>query len=221
MEAAGGKDYIGYLVDAVPTAANVEYHAEIVREKAILRSLIQVSTSIVHDAFAGQSTAADLLDQAESKIFQVSQQRKPDGFMRIKELLWPTMERIEALQRGGKTITGVASGFEDLDDLTSGFQPSDLVIVFDDLDLPLGKVRARMKGSAGGHHGVRSVIEALGTDAIRRVKVGIGRPAPPGQHKDRVVDHVLSPFYPDEREAVEAACAEAVDLALKLVERRA
>ena len=100
-------------------------------------------------------------------------------------------------------------------------EPSDLVIVFDDLDLPLGKVRARMKGSAGGHHGVRSVIEALGTDAIRRVKVGIGRPAPPGQHKDRVVDHVLSPFYPDERDAVEAACAEAVDLALKLVERRA
>ena len=100
-------------------------------------------------------------------------------------------------------------------------EPSDLVIVFDDLDLPLGKVRARMKGSAGGHHGVRSVIEALGTDAIRRVKVGIGRPAPPGQQKDLVVDHVLSPFYPDEREAIEAACAEAVDLALKLVDMRA
>src|SRR6476659_3085034 len=73
LEAAGGKDYIGYLVDAVPTAANVEYHAEIVREKAVLRQLIQVSTQIVHDAFSGQSTAADLLDQAESKIFHVSQ----------------------------------------------------------------------------------------------------------------------------------------------------
>jgi replicative DNA helicase len=129
LDAAGGKDYIGYLVDAVPTAANVEYHAEIVREKAILRTLIQVSTQIVHDAFAGQSTAVDLLDEAEARIFAVSQQRKPDGFMRIKELLWPTMERIEALQRGGKTITGVASGFTDLDDLTSGFQPSDLIIV--------------------------------------------------------------------------------------------
>src|SRR5207245_6337336 len=68
-------------------------------------------------------------DQAESKIFHVSEQRKPDGFMRIKELLWPTMERIEALQRGGKTITGVGSGFNDLDELTSGFQPADLVIV--------------------------------------------------------------------------------------------
>ena len=129
LEAAGGKDYIGYLVDAVPTAANVEYHAEIVREKAVLRQLIQVSTQIVHDAFSGMSTAGELLDLAEQRIFHVSQQRKPDGFTRIKELLWPTMERIEALQRGGKTITGVASGFNDLDEMTSGFQPADLVIV--------------------------------------------------------------------------------------------
>jgi peptidyl-tRNA hydrolase, PTH1 family len=96
--------------------------------------------------------------------------------------------------------------------------PSDLIIVFDDLDLPLGKVRVRMKGSAGGHKGVRSLIEALGTDAFRRVKVGIGRPALPGRNKDLVVDHVLSPFYRDELAAVEAACAEAAELALKLVE---
>ena len=99
-----------------------------------------------------------------------------------------------------------------------GLDPADLVIVFDDLDLPLGTVRARMKGSAGGHHGVASVIAALGTDAIRRVKVGIGRPAPPGQARERVVDHVLSPFYPDERETIESSCEEAADLALKLVE---
>ena len=103
---------------------------------------------------------------------------------------------------------------------TLALGPSDLILVFDDLDLPLGKVRSRMKGSAGGHNGVRSVIEALGTDALRRVKVGIGRPAPPGQQKDLVVDHVLSPFYPDELDAVEAACEEAADLALGLVEAR-
>ncbi|HEY6218847.1 MAG TPA: replicative DNA helicase, partial [Gemmatimonadaceae bacterium] len=129
LEAAGGKEYIGYLVDAVPTAANVEYHAQIVREKALLRRLIEVSTGIVQQAFEGRSTAIELLDEAESKIFQVSQERLDDGFVRIKELLWPTMERIEALQGGGQTITGVPSGFNDLDELTSGFQPSDLVIV--------------------------------------------------------------------------------------------
>jgi len=95
---------------------------------------------------------------------------------------------------------------------------ADLIIVFDDLDLPLGTVRMRMKGSAGGHNGMRSVIETLGTDAIRRVKVGIGRPGTPGQDRDRVVDHVLSPFYPDEHDAIEAACATAADMVLKLVE---
>ena len=129
LDASGGKDYIGFLVDAVPTAANIEYHAQIVREKAILRRLIEVSTAIVAEAFEGRSTASELLDEAESKIFAVSQQQTKDGFTRIKELLWPTMERIEALQRGGKTITGVASGFGELDEMTSGFQPADLVIV--------------------------------------------------------------------------------------------
>jgi PTH1 family peptidyl-tRNA hydrolase len=100
--------------------------------------------------------------------------------------------------------------------------PSDLIIVFDDLDLPLGKVRARMRGSAGGHNGVRSVIESLGTDAVRRVKVGVGRPAPPGQRERRgeVVDHVLSAFAAEERPIIEAACAEAAELALGLVDTR-
>jgi replicative DNA helicase len=129
LESAGGKEYIGFLVDAVPTAANVEYHAQIVREKALLRRLIEVSTSIVQQAFEGRTTAVELLDEAEAKIFQVSQERVDDGFVRIKELLWPTMERIEALQGGGQTVTGVPSGFNDLDEMTSGFQPADLIIV--------------------------------------------------------------------------------------------
>jgi len=95
--------------------------------------------------------------------------------------------------------------------------PSDLIVVYDDLDLPLGKVRSRMKGSSGGHNGVRSLIEALGTSDIRRVKIGIGRPGPPGERKDEIPDHVLSPFFPDELDAVETACVEAADLALQLV----
>ena len=129
LEASGNKDYIGFLVDAVPTSANVEYHAKIVKEKALLRRLIEASTQIVAEAFEARSTAAELIDEAEHRIFQVSQQRGNQGFTRVKELMWPTMERIEALQRGGKTITGVPSGFADLDELTSGFQPADLVII--------------------------------------------------------------------------------------------
>jgi replicative DNA helicase len=129
LEASGGKDYLGFLTDAIPTSANVEYHAKIVREKALLRRLIEVSTSIVTEAFEGRTTAADLLDEAESKIFQVSQAQGNQGFTRIKELLWPAMERIEAVSREGRSVTGVASGFRDLDEMTSGFQPADLVIV--------------------------------------------------------------------------------------------
>ncbi|HUM18593.1 MAG TPA: aminoacyl-tRNA hydrolase [Candidatus Nitrosotalea sp.] len=98
--------------------------------------------------------------------------------------------------------------------------PSDLVIVFDDLDLPLGKVRIRLKGSAGGHNGVRSLIAAFGTDELRRVKIGIGRPGRPGEDRDQVSDHVLSPFYPEEHDAIATACDEAVEQVLKLVERR-
>jgi replicative DNA helicase len=129
LEAGGGKERIGELIDAIPTSANVEYHAKIVKEKALQRRLIETCTTLVAEAFEGKTTAAELLDDAEHRIFQVSQQRGMQGFTRIKELMWPTMERIEALQRGGKTITGVASGFTDLDEMTSGFQPADLVIV--------------------------------------------------------------------------------------------
>ena len=129
LESVGGAEYLGELVDVVPTAANLEYHARIVKDKAILRRLIETSTSIITEAYDGRATASDLLDKAESRIFTISQERGSEGFFRLKEMLWPTMERIEALQRSGKSITGVPSGFVDLDRLTSGFQASELVIV--------------------------------------------------------------------------------------------
>ncbi len=129
LDTIGGYDYIAELADAVPTAANLEYHARIVREKAILRRLIETATGLVTEAYDGQQTASELLDSAEARIFAISQQRRDEGFTRLKEMLWPTMERIETLQKSGKAITGVPSGFVDLDNLTSGFQPGELVIV--------------------------------------------------------------------------------------------
>ena len=94
-----------------------------------------------------------------------------------------------------------------------GADHHDLILVYDDIDLPLGTVRVRMKGSAGGHNGVRSVIASLGTTDIRRVKVGIGHPG----HKADVADHVLSIFEPDEWPAVETAVAEAAQRVLTLL----
>ncbi len=94
-----------------------------------------------------------------------------------------------------------------------GAGPADLVLVYDDIDLPLGAVRVRLKGGHGGHRGVRSVLETLGTPEVRRVKVGIGRPA----DKADVPDHVLTPFEPDELPAVEAAVALAAERVLALL----
>jgi len=94
-----------------------------------------------------------------------------------------------------------------------GAGPEDLILVYDDIDLPLGAVRVRMKGSHGGHNGVRSVIDALGTTDIRRVKVGIGRP----EHKGDVPDHVLTVFDADELPTVDTAVAEAAQKVLALL----
>jgi PTH1 family peptidyl-tRNA hydrolase len=93
-----------------------------------------------------------------------------------------------------------------------GVGSDDTILVYDDIDLPLGTVRVRMKGSAGGHNGVRSVLATLGTVDVRRVKIGIGRPA----HKHEVPDHVLDPFERDELDAVERAVAEAAERVLAL-----
>jgi replicative DNA helicase len=129
VERAGGMEYLGSLIDVVPTAANVEYHARIVRDKALLRRLIEAATSIVQEAYEGRGLPSEVLDSAEHRIFQVAQLRRNEEFTRLKELIWPTMERIEQLQSGHGAVTGVASGFLDLDRLTAGFQRADLVIV--------------------------------------------------------------------------------------------
>ena len=93
-----------------------------------------------------------------------------------------------------------------------GAEPHDLILVYDDIDLPLGTVRVRMKGSHGGHNGMRSIIDTLGTAEIRRVKLGIGRP----EHKGDVPDHVLTVFEPEEMETVKSAVAEAARRVLTL-----
>ena len=96
-----------------------------------------------------------------------------------------------------------------------GAAPEELILVYDDIDMALGKVRTRLKGSAGGHNGVQSVIDALGTDAIRRVKIGIGRPS----LKAHVPDHVLTQFDPEEEEVVAGAVALAAQRVLDLLSR--
>lgn len=130
LESAGGLDYLGQLVDAVPTAANVEYHANIVREKALLRRLVEQAQQIVRDVFdQGERQVEEILDQAEARIFQVAESHKREGFVWIKEILWETMEHIDRLQQSDSGITGVPTGFVDLDRMTTGLQRGDLCII--------------------------------------------------------------------------------------------
>jgi len=129
LDRAGGMEYLAALIDVVPTAANVEYHTRIVRDKAVLRRLVEAATEIIQDVYDSKNDSAEVLDNAEHRIFQVAQFRRSEDFSRLKELIWPTMERIESLQGSHGVVTGVASGFVDLDRLTAGFQRSDLVII--------------------------------------------------------------------------------------------
>ncbi len=129
LDRAGGMEYVAGLIDVVPTAANLDYHVRIVRDKAVLRRLVEAATEIVQDVYESRGTSGEVLDNAEHRIFQVAQFRRAEEFTRLKELIWPTMERIELLQSGHGSVTGVPSGFVDLDRLTAGFQRGDLVII--------------------------------------------------------------------------------------------
>ncbi|MDP1559739.1 MAG: replicative DNA helicase [Nitrosomonas sp.] len=134
LQNIGGLSYIGTIVQNTPSAANIRRYAEIIRERSVMRKLAQVGTQIADASYnpAGRS-AATLLDEAESKVFDIAEEgaRGNQGFVDIQPLLKQVVERIELLysQDNPSDVTGIASGFRDLDQKTSGFQPGDLIIV--------------------------------------------------------------------------------------------
>ena len=129
LDEVGGPAYISALTDGVPRSANVEHYARIVKEKSTLRRLIQSATDVLSRAYDAEEDADDLLDEAERSIFQIADDRMRSGFVRVSELVDSGYQLIEQLQQHRGLVTGVPSGFVDLDEMTSGFQPSDLVIV--------------------------------------------------------------------------------------------
>lgn len=129
LEGVGGPAYISGLTDGVPRSANVEYYAKIVKEKATLRRLIQSATDVLTRAYDGEEDPDDLLDEAERSIFQIADARMRSGFIKLSELVDSSHQMLEKLEQHRGLVTGVPSGFVDLDKLTSGFQPADLVIV--------------------------------------------------------------------------------------------
>ena len=129
LDDVGGPAYIASLADGVPRSANVEYYAKIVKEKSTLRSLIHSANKILSDAYEAEEEPDLLLDEAERSIFAIAEDRIRAGFTPLRDLVQGSFAAIERLQQHKGMVTGVPTGFVDLDEMTSGLQPSDLVLV--------------------------------------------------------------------------------------------
>ena len=122
-------EYLLELVNAVPTAANIDYYIGIVKEKSVLRKLIDTATNIVTDAYTESEDIGEMLDDAERKILNVVKNRRATEFKNIQDVLFRAQANLEKLSEAGSDVTGVASGFHDLDKLTTGFHENELIIV--------------------------------------------------------------------------------------------
>jgi replicative DNA helicase len=132
LEAVGGASYLATLVSLVPTAANIKYHAKIVREKSVLRQLIHTSTDIITQCYDDSRTVDsvdELLNTAERSIFEIAQREIGESFWSLKNIVGHSFKMVEDLYERKEMVTGIPTGFVDLDHMTSGLQPSDLIIV--------------------------------------------------------------------------------------------
>jgi replicative DNA helicase len=129
LEASGGAPYLASLADGMPKVSNVEHYARIVKEKAMLRNLIHATHNIQQRAFEGEDGADAILDNAESSIFALAEDRTKVGLVPIKEVVRDSFERLERIFKEGKSITGISTGYGELDKLLSGLQPSELLIL--------------------------------------------------------------------------------------------
>lgn len=129
LDSVGGATYLSLLANTVPTAANIKYHSKIVYEKALLRNLINTATEIVSYGYENSRDIEELLDYAENAIFSISEKKIKPSFSAIRDIIKDSFETIEKLSEKKERVTGIPTGFYDLDMLTSGFQSSDLIIV--------------------------------------------------------------------------------------------
>jgi replicative DNA helicase len=125
----GGATYLSQLLNAVPTAANAEHYAKIVKEKSLLRRLITVSGEISTGSFDPQASPEELIDEAERKVLQLSQFRITRPYHKVKDIVGEVFDHLEQLFANRQAVTGIPSGFTRLDEYTAGFQPSDLIIL--------------------------------------------------------------------------------------------
>ena len=129
LEAVGGSAYIASLLDGVPHSSNIEHYAKIVREKAVLRRLIDAGGEIVKTAYEASRDVDEILDQSERLVFEIAQDQMRTGFLPMRTIADQSLKTIERLSEHRELVTGLATGFPTLNEMTSGLQPSDLVVI--------------------------------------------------------------------------------------------
>jgi replicative DNA helicase len=129
LDAIGGAVFLENILSSVATSANVGYHAKIVLEKSTLRKLIEASTRIISDAYDGQADVSELMDRAERRIFAISGSRLRQGFVAMEDIVKDSFELVEQLYQQKRYVTGLESGFKDLDTKTAGFQPGEFIVI--------------------------------------------------------------------------------------------
>ncbi len=129
LESVGGPAYISSLLDGVPRSSNVEHYARIVKEKSILRALIDAGNRIVTQCYDGEDPAEDVLDEAQKQIFAITEGNLRSGFVSVHDVAAPTLDHIERLHQRQEMVTGIPTGYERLDELTAGLQNTDLIIL--------------------------------------------------------------------------------------------
>jgi replicative DNA helicase len=129
LDRVGGVGYVSSLLDEVPTSANIEYYAKIVEQKSLLRKLIKASSSVISMSYNTEKDAYEIVDEAEKLVFDVSERKGVRGYFSMNEVIKDSITAIEKLFHRGDNYTGIPSGFKELDDLTSGFQKSEFIVI--------------------------------------------------------------------------------------------
>jgi replicative DNA helicase len=241
LRSSGGKDYIAHLLDVVPTAANVEYHAKIVREHAQLRRLIEIGQRMSSDAFERAASSTEIAQGVSASLLPVAASTKSGGFVAVKDLLWPVMEDIEARVRG-TAQAGIPFGYRAIDSQTGGVKPGELVFICGvpasgktALLLNIG-IRAALVSNHGtaivsAEMGAKSLVERLlngeGRIESLRTRRGtlhdddfarLGRAAGLVSHAPIWIDDTATPKLADIRAKCRALKADHPDLKLILLD---
>ena len=157
----GGASYLHTLVSMVPTAANANYYARIVREQAILRRLVTAGTRIVHMGYSGQGEVDDVVDRAQAEVYEVTERRTSEDYAPLSDIMQGTLNEIEAISNRDGEMVGVPTGFAELDALTNGLHPGQLVILAARPALGKSTLGLDICRNASIKHGITSVIFSL------------------------------------------------------------